>query len=71
MRRLSELYSNDPDRLLRFNHAKLYVDGIVSQATSALYEPYEEDVGLLEGEELGFLYFRPSVLNDYASRLEV
>ncbi|QDI77336.1 MULTISPECIES: amidohydrolase [Leisingera] len=59
---LKKLYHNDPDRLVRFNVAKIYVDGILSQATGALLQPYETDLGLPEGEEYGYLYFGKEVL---------
>ncbi|WP_299866678.1 amidohydrolase [uncultured Hoeflea sp.] len=54
---LRELYHNDPERLVRFNQAKIYVDGILSQATGALLAPYEDGLGLRQGEEHGYLYF--------------
>ena len=62
-------FSNDPDRLLRFNQVKIYVDGILSQATGALYEPYEEGLGLAPEERLGFEYFARDQLFGYARAL--
>jgi len=59
---LKQLYHNNPDRLVRFNQAKIYVDGILSQATGALLEPYESGLNLDAGEELGFLYFEEQTL---------
>lgn len=53
-------YSNDRNSRLRFNQAKIYIDGILSLATAALYEPYLEDLCLPVEEELGFEYFQSS-----------
>ena len=63
-------FKNDPDDLLRFNQAKIYVDGILSQATGALYQPYESDLDLPVGSERGFLYFSEEILIKYAVELE-
>jgi len=54
---LTTRYTNDPNALVRFNQAKIYVDGILSLLTAALYDPYESSLGLSEEEELGFEYF--------------
>lgn len=50
-------YSNDSDKLVRFNQAKIYVDGIPELATAALYEPYDESLLLPEERQYGFEYF--------------
>lgn len=50
-------YSNDPTRLVRFNQAKIYVDGILTLATGALYQPYESALDLVPGSERGLEYF--------------
>ena len=50
---LLQRYSNDPNKLVRFDQAKIYVDGILSLTTSALYEPYDQP----RISELGFEYF--------------
>ncbi|NKB23784.1 MAG: amidohydrolase family protein [Kiritimatiellae bacterium] len=67
---LKRIYSNDPDRRVRFNQAKIYADGILSQGTGALYEPYDEFFDLPDPPERGFLYFKPKMLNRYAYALE-
>ena len=54
---LRKLYNNDPDRQVRFNQAKIYVDGILSQATGALLAPYESTAPLVQGRDKGYLYF--------------
>lgn len=41
--KLQARYSNDPEALVRFNQAKIYVDGILSLSTAKLNEPYEYD----------------------------
>ncbi|MGH6806891.1 MAG: amidohydrolase [Ensifer adhaerens] len=66
---LAKLYSNDPDRLLKFNQAKLYVDGILEQRTGAVLQPYLKGPGIDHGFNSGFLYFQTPVLNDYARAL--
>lgn len=66
---LKRLYRNDRNRLVRFNHAKIYVDGILSQATGALLAPYENSLGLGEVEKLGFLYFERDELYQIARDL--
>ena len=50
-------YSNDEGSLLRFNQAKIYVDGILELATAALYEPYLDALELTAAQSLGFEYF--------------
>lgn len=69
MQKLAKLYSNDPDRLLKFNQAKLYVDGILEQRTGAVLQPYLQGPGIDHGFDHGFLYFQTPVLNDYARAL--
>ena len=64
--KLKERFNNDKNSLLRFNQAKIYVDGILSLHTSALYEAYEGS-DLLPAEELGFEYFEN--LNDISKQL--
>lgn len=69
MQKLAKLYSNDPDRLVKFNQAKLYVDGILEQRTGAVLQPYLKGPGIDHGFDSGFLYFQTPVLNDYARAL--
>lgn len=54
---LTSRYSNDPSKLVRFNQAKIYVDGILSLLTSALHEPYTSSLELSQADALGFEYF--------------
>ena len=55
---LIQRFSNDRSKLVRFNQAKIYVDGILSLGTAALYDPYEPEMELeSQGMELGFEYF--------------
>lgn len=67
---LTALLTNDPNKLVRFNQVKIYIDGIISQATAALYQPYEANLKLSPEEQLGFLYFKINTLNKYAAALE-
>ncbi|MEM7355108.1 MAG: amidohydrolase [Acidobacteriota bacterium] len=57
IQKLRSLFSNDADRLLRFNQAKIYLDGIPSIGSAALLEPYAGTVN-----ERGLLYFEPAAL---------
>ena len=66
---LKTLYHNNPDRLVRFNVAKIYVDGILSQATGAMLAPYEAGLGLPDGDEYGYLYFPKDALYEAAREL--
>ncbi len=66
---LKRRYQNDPSRLVRFNQVKIYVDGILSQATGALYQPYEADLDIPRDDAHGFLYFDEPALNRYAATL--
>lgn len=67
---LAELHTNDPDSLVRFDQAKIYVDGILDLGTSALHEPYLEGFGIPNLALDGFLYFSPDVLDQYAVELD-
>ena len=63
-------YSNDANSLLRFNQAKVYVDGIISQGTGLMVEPYTGLFGLPGVPDDGFLYFDHDTLNRYAQELD-
>lgn len=66
---LKALYSNDPNSLLRFNQAKLYVDGILEQRTGAVLQPYLPGEGIDHGFASGFEYFGVDMLNRYSKAL--
>lgn len=59
-------FSNDSD-LLRFDTAKVYVDGILDLGTAFLLEPY--DTAPDENYPSGFTYFELDQLNSYVSHL--
>jgi len=69
VRQLIQRFSNDKNALVRFDQVKIYVDGILSQSTAALYEPYENELSLKNDKDTGFLYFEPALLNKYAKAL--
>ncbi|WP_282610398.1 amidohydrolase [Pelagibius sp. Alg239-R121] len=69
IKELKKRYSNDPARLVRFNQVKIYLDGILSQATGLLYAPYEASLGLAPEENRGFAYFTHEDLFRYATEL--
>ncbi len=58
---------NDDSDMLRFDTAKIYVDGILDLGTASLLEPY--DVPLDPLYPSGFNYFRPDQLRTYVSEL--
>lgn len=62
-------FSNDAGSLLRFNQAKIYVDGILEQRTGAVLEPYRPGAGIDHGFDRGFLYFDVDTLNRYSKVL--
>ena len=66
---LKALHSNDRKSLLRFNQAKIYVDGILEQRTGAMLEPYVKGPGIDHGFDSGFLYFEESTLDRYSQEL--
>ncbi|PWK76332.1 amidohydrolase [Aminobacter sp. AP02] len=69
MASLKKLYSNDPTSLLRFNQAKIYVDGILEQRTGAVLRPYLKGAGIDHGYDSGFLYFDVDTLDRYSREL--
>jgi predicted amidohydrolase YtcJ len=66
LRTLRSLFSNEPGSRLRFNQAKIYVDGILDLATGAVLDPYQ---GTAAGSR-GMTYFRRGRLNRYAKKLQ-
>lgn len=65
---LTALKRSNPDNLAKFNQVKIYVDGILSQGTAALYAPYTQDLGV--AGKYGFEYFSKPDLFAYARRLD-
>ncbi len=66
---LSALYSNDPNSLLKFNQIKVYSDGLLSNTTAAMHEPYNTDlIGLSDNR--GLNYFSETRLARYIKTLE-
>ncbi len=67
---LTALKRSNPDGRVKFDQAKIYVDGILTQGTAALYEPYTRDLGIAGVSERGFEYFSKADLFAYAQRLD-
>lgn len=67
--KLKALYSNEPNSHLRFNQAKIYVDGILEQRTGAVLEPYKPGAGIDHGYKRGFEYFEGDALKRYSKAL--
>ena len=67
---LLKRFSNDTSKLVRFNQAKIYVDGILELTTGAVYDAYDSSLELPEGEQFGFEYFGDNVtLNEISKTL--
>ncbi len=60
-------FSSDGNALLRFDTAKVYVDGILDLGTASLIDPYDEAVDAKYPN--GFEYFTDDLLFDYADAL--
>jgi len=58
---------DEDSEMLRFDTAKIYIDGIVDLGTASLLEPYEVPVN--PSYPTGFSYFRPDDLRTYVSAL--
>ena len=54
---LRQLYSNDPESMLRVSQIKMYSDGIIGSTTAALLEAYRIDLGLDLPGNMGMNYF--------------
>ena len=65
---LKSMYSNEPNGLLRISQIKMYSDGIINNTTSALLEPYLQDLGVTG--DFGLNYFDESRLTRYVTELE-
>ncbi|GLX77003.1 urease [Thalassotalea insulae] len=66
---LKALYTNDADSLLKFNQIKLYSDGIIINATSAMLAAYDIDLlGIPENK--GLNYFSQQRIEKYLTALE-
>jgi predicted amidohydrolase YtcJ len=66
---LKALYTNNADSLLKFNQIKLYSDGIIINATSAMLAKYNIDlIGLPENK--GLNYFSQQRIEQYITALE-
>jgi len=67
---LQRMFTNEPGRLLRFNQAKIYIDGILDLGTSALLEPYLQAASPPSPSPAGFVYFQQDELERYVSALD-
>lgn len=66
---LKALYTNDTNSYLKFNQIKLYSDGIIVNATSAMIAPYNIDlIGISENK--GLNYFSQERIEKYIVELE-
>lgn len=62
--------TDNPSDMVQFDQVKIYIDGILSLGTGALYEPYSTDPGVVVGYPSGFEYFETTQLHDLATRLD-
>ena len=65
---LKAMDSNIPQQRLRVSQIKLYSDGIISNTTAALLEPYQ--ISLFPQSTIGINYFDQQRLTHYISELE-
>lgn len=66
---LKALYTNDSESYLKFNQIKLYSDGIIVNATSAMLSAYNIDlIGIPENK--GLNYFTQARIEKYITALE-
>ena len=62
-----QLYSNNKDSLLKFNTAKIYIDGILDLGTALMVDPYNNPIDA--NYPNGFRYFERETLNRYVQAL--
>ena len=55
--------------LLRFEHVKIYIDGILTLGTAAMKQPYDTVLGIATQSNDGFLYFSSTLLRNYTTAL--
>jgi len=65
---LIAMYNNPQDSLLRINQVKMYSDGIISNGTAAMLEPFAVDLLELPGN-VGMNYFDETRLTRYVTEL--
>lgn len=70
MATLRQLYSNDPDKLVRLSQIKLYADGVTFMTTGAMIEPYEYHYPFVPGNR-GLNYFGEERMSRWISELEL
>lgn len=69
LKELKTLYKNNADSLLKFNQIKLYSDGIIVNATSAMLDAYNIDLIGIENNK-GLNYFSQARIEKYIAELE-
>lgn len=67
---ITALKSGTADSLVRFDQVKIYVDGILSQGTAAMIDPYTNDPEAVETDPRGFEYFMSNDLVDYTAQFD-
>ncbi|MCJ8295361.1 MAG: hypothetical protein MJK15_13225 [Colwellia sp.] len=55
--KLKSMYSNVDNAFLKVNQIKMYNDGIPTNTTAAMLEPYLDDYGMNIGSTTGLNYF--------------
>lgn len=67
---LAALYRDDPESLLRFSQVKLYSDGLISNTTAALLDPYLVDLDIGTNGNRGLNYFTEERIARYVTELQ-
>lgn len=65
---LRALYANHPDKLVKLSQIKVYVDGIVTNTTAAVHEPYQLDLEFTP-DNRGLNYFDQARLTHFITEL--
>lgn len=69
IQKLKDMYSNDPDSLLRKSQIKVYSDGLIDATTAAVFEPYLQDLGIIP-DNMGLNYFPEDRLANLIEELQ-
>ena len=67
---LKSMYSNDANAFLKVNQIKMYNDGIPTNTTAAMLEPYLDDYGMNIGSTTGLNYFDQARMSYFIRELE-
>ena len=67
---LKSMYTNNPNSFLRVSQVKMYSDGLTTNTTAALLDPYLADVGLGVQGGVGLSYVAENRMTNFIAELE-